>query len=83
MKIVIRVDLSIDGNRSSLSGQFTARNVEDIPDIAYGWIRSIKSDTGYRKTEILKVIYDGDKDITDKVKEIDSAPIPKMDDVFW
>lgn len=83
MRIVIRVDLSIDGVKLTKSGPFTARRVEDIPGVAYEWIRSIKKDTGYRKTEILKVVYDGDKDITEKVKEIDEAPVPDMDDVFW
>lgn len=83
MKIVIRVDLSIDGVRSLKSGQFILRRKEDIPNVAYEWIRQIKRETGYRQTEILKVIYDGDKDITDEVKKIDEAPIPDMDDVFW
>lgn len=82
MRIVIRIDLSIEGNRSSLSGQFTARSMEDIPVVAYEWIRSIKRGTGYRDTKILKVVYDGDKDITEKVKTIDEGPIPDLD-VPW
>lgn len=63
-------------------GSFTVKKEEDIPALAYEWIKDIKKKTGYRKTVIDKVIANNEKDITEEVREINEAPIPHMDD-FW
>jgi hypothetical protein len=55
------------------SGSFTVMKEEDIPKIAYEWIRQIKRETGYRQTHIEKVIVDSEKDITEKVRAIEEA----------
>jgi hypothetical protein len=61
------------------SGSFTVMKEEDIPKIAYEWIRQIKGETGYRSTHIEKVIVDIEKDITEKVRALDKEPIPDID----
>jgi hypothetical protein len=47
------------------------------PKVAHDWIMRIRRETGYYGDEstIEKVLVDGEKDITDKVKEIDEAPL--------
>lgn len=77
MKVHLQVHLDIEGIKLSRSGSFTIRNEEDIPMIAYEWIRQIKRETGYRDTRIEKVIYDGEHDITEIVKQI--KPVVKDD----
>ncbi|WP_243299727.1 hypothetical protein [Bacillus litorisediminis] len=83
MEILIRVQLSIDGIGTESVGHFPVK-VNDFrkdPDwtvavIAYQQIQRIKYDTGYRKTEILKVTYD-EKDIMELVKKV--TPVIKDD----
>jgi hypothetical protein len=83
MNFILKVHLNIGGNRGEHRGQFTAKNADDIVQVAYDYIRSIKLETGYRKTIIEKVILNGEHEITDLVQEIENRPIPKMNDVFW
>ncbi|UQD53806.1 hypothetical protein C0971_09885 [Bacillus methanolicus] len=78
MKIKLTVHLDIEGNKLMQSGSFTVRKEEEIPGIAYEWIRQIKRDTGYRNTVIEKVVYNGEQDITEKVQALDKAPIPDI-----
>lgn len=79
MKVTIEVHLMINGIRNSLGGVFQVKRKEDIPRTAHNWIKQIKKETGYRPTVIERVVVEGDKDITDLVKEIDEAPIPEID----
>jgi hypothetical protein len=81
MKVTIDVHLVIAGARTMLSGDFSVYKHDHIPVIAYDWIKKIRRETGYygNQSIIEKVIYNGDQDITDKVKEIDAAPIPDLD----
>jgi hypothetical protein len=79
MKIILTVHLDIEGQKLMQYGDFTARREEDISGIAYEWIQQIKRETGYRQTHIEKVIVDSEKDITEKVRALDEAPIPNID----
>jgi hypothetical protein len=81
MRITINVHMIVNGNRSLKRGAFTVTKNEDIILFAYGWIKHIRRETGYygRQSIIEKVIVNGEQDITDKVKEIDNAPIPEID----
>ncbi len=79
MKIVLKVQLNIEGNRSTKGGEFNVRREEDIPQLAYDWVKYTKKETGYRKTIIEKVIWDEDNDITELVRQLDNAPIPDID----
>lgn len=77
MKASIDVHLIVNGTRTLKRGSFNVLRLEDIPKVAHDWIRKIRRETGYygNKSIIEKVIVDGDQDITDKVKEIDEAPL--------
>lgn len=79
MKVTIDVHLIINGTKSFTGAYFNVRKEEDIPKVAYDWIMRIRMETGYfgNQSIIEKVIYNGDKDITGKVKEIDETPIPE------
>lgn len=77
MKINLNIQLNIEGTKSIRGGSFPVNTQEfkDNPDftvavIAYQFIQDCKKETGFRDTVIEKVIYDGDKDITEIVKEI-------------
>lgn len=67
----------MNGTRTELSGHFQARSTNDIPNIAYEGIRKVRKETGYPAV-IEKVFYNGDKDITEQVKEIDERPVPDL-----
>lgn len=45
---------------------------------AYRRIKEIKRETGYRELSIDKIIYNGQHDITDKVKKLFEAPIDQI-----
>ncbi|HWO76538.1 MAG TPA: hypothetical protein VNM69_11685 [Bacillus sp. (in: firmicutes)] len=84
MQILIKIQLSIEGTRSEYAGHFPVNNrkFKKDPDweaaiTAYQQIQKIKYETGYRKTEILKVTYNEDKDITELVKRV--TPVIKDD----
>jgi hypothetical protein len=77
MKASIDVHLIVNGTRTLKRGVWPVKSVEDIPVVTYNWIRQIRRETGYYGDEsiIEKVILDGDQDITDRVREIDKAPL--------
>jgi hypothetical protein len=77
IQITIDLHLVVNGTRTALSGHFQARYTNDIPNMAYEWIRKVRRETGYPAV-IEKVFYNGDKDITDVVKQLDEAPIPDL-----
>jgi hypothetical protein len=69
MKFNLNVVLNIEGTNVVQGGEFYAKRKEDIPGIAYEWIRKIKMDTGYRNTVIVEVLVNGETDITDQVRK--------------
>jgi hypothetical protein len=77
MKASIDVYLTVNGTKTLKRGNFQVLRLEDIPKVAHDWIRRIRRETGYYGNEsiIEKVIVDENQDITDKVKEIDEAPL--------
>ncbi|MGG1678131.1 hypothetical protein ACIFOT_20690 [Neobacillus sp. NRS-1170] len=83
MEFLLDVNLTIDGSGVSSSGYFYARNKSEIPKVAYQFIQDKKWESGFRKTVIKKVIVNGSEDITQVVKEIESRPIPTLDDIYW
>jgi hypothetical protein len=83
MWINLSIHLNIEDQKVTRSGSFMVRKEEDIPAVAYDWIRQIKKETGYRDTRIEKVMVNSKKDIKEEVRAIDKAPIPDMDDIFW
>lgn len=77
MEITLIVQLNIEGTRSIRGGSFPVipKEFKDNPDftaavIAYQFIQDCKKETGYRDTLIEKVIYNGEKDITEIVRGI-------------
>ncbi|TWD92251.1 hypothetical protein FB550_12063 [Neobacillus bataviensis] len=83
MQFNLEVHLIIEDVGLSARGKFSARNKKEIPNVAHQYIRSIKRETGYRRTLIEGVMVNGTVDITEAVKEIENQPIPPMDDIFW
>ncbi|WP_453992073.1 hypothetical protein [Bacillus nitroreducens] len=86
MKVNIDVFLNIEGNYTRSGGPFNVNSREyiDNPDlavaiIAYEYIQEIVRQTGYRETEIRKVLYEGNKDITELTRQI--RRVPPRDDL--
>ncbi|MFS0864142.1 hypothetical protein [Fredinandcohnia sp. 179-A 10B2 NHS] len=81
MRVNIEVTLNIEDNIMSSGGTFTVnyREYRDNPNLAVAfvadrYIQNIISQTGYRQTDIRKVVYNGDKDITELTKQIRRIP---------
>lgn len=77
MKVTIEVFLDIEGAQMRSGGSFyvDVREYKKDPDfaaavVAYQHIQGIIRQTGYRETEILKVVYEGNKDITDLTRKV-------------
>jgi hypothetical protein len=83
MEFNLEVHLIIEGTGLAVRGRFSARNKKEMAIVAHNYIRSIKHETGYRKTFIENVMVNGTEDITNEVREIEYKPIPPMDDIFW
>ena len=83
MEFNLEVHLIIEGTGLAGRGRFSARNKKEMAIVAHMYIRSIKHETGYRKTFIENVMVNGTEDITNEVREIEYKPIPPMDDIFW
>ncbi|THE09172.1 hypothetical protein E1I69_23405 [Bacillus timonensis] len=85
MKVNIDVFLNIEGYHTRSGGAFNVhpKEYKDNPElavaiVAYQYIMGIIEETGYRETIIDKVLYEGNKDITDLTKQIRRVP-PKDD----
>lgn len=76
MRINLEIHHNIDGNRGMQAGSFNVRYKEDIPQLAFNWIKKIRYETGYRKTIIEKVIWNNEHDITEDVIALAKAPLP-------
>jgi hypothetical protein len=83
VKFNLEVQLLIEGTAMLSRGSFFAKNRMEVPFVVFQFIQKLKRETGYRTTIIQKVMVDGSKDITKEVIEIDSRPIPPMEDIFW
>jgi hypothetical protein len=58
----------IDGDRNMSSNRFMCRRHE-LPCKISGWLKSIKMETGYRKTVVEKIILNGSKDIPGEIMD--------------
>ncbi|MFS0820747.1 hypothetical protein [Bacillus sp. 1P02SD] len=83
MKVNIDVFLNIEGSKLRSGGPFNInpKEYKENPDlavaiVAYQYIQSIIEETGYRETFIKKVLYEGNKDITDLTRQIKRIPPP-------
>ncbi|MFT4415335.1 hypothetical protein ACLM5H_15855 [Fredinandcohnia humi] len=86
MNVSIEVFLNIEGSLTRSGGSFEVKQSEYKKDpdlavaiVAYQYIQNIVRETGYRETGIRKVIYEGNKDITELTKKI--GRIPPQDDL--
>ena len=77
MRVLIEIQLMIEGSKSSSRGSFYVNYYDFQRDsnfavgvIAYKWIEERKAMTGQRKTEIFKVTWNEEHDITEVVKNI-------------
>ncbi|MFP7445215.1 hypothetical protein SFC50_16120 [Bacillus infantis] len=77
MRVLIEIQLTIDGTGSVSTGDFTVNNQDFKKDpdfacavIAYEWIQKLKYDTGFRETTIDEVTWNQENDITELVKTI-------------
>jgi hypothetical protein len=68
MRFNLNVVLNIEGTNVVQGGEFYAKKKEEIPSVAYEWIRKIKMATGYRDTEIVEVTVNEESNITEEVK---------------
>ena len=80
MQIKIEITDLIDGAKSVYySTPYVKMNrFRENPDLeaarwAYARYRQNRFDTGFRDSEIIEVIYNGDRNITDLVKEMDDT----------
>jgi len=83
LKVNIDVFLYIEGSNLRSGGAFNINSKEykDDPDlavaiVAYQYIQGIIKETGYKETIIKKVLYEGNKDITELTKQIKRIPPP-------
>lgn len=74
MRISIDLHLMNIHQKSLRCGTFEVKSEGDIPKVAHKWVLQERRATGHHYI-IDKVIVDGNKDVTDKVKEIDEAPL--------
>jgi hypothetical protein len=83
LEVNLEIHLNIDGTGMFSRGSFKVKTNNDISQVAYAYIKSVKHETGYRPMRIEKVILNGTEDITASVIEIDNQPVPDIDDIFW
>lgn len=81
MRVSIDVFLNIEGSKLRSGGSFNVnpRQYKDDPDLAvaivsFQYIHGIIKETGYRETFIEKVLYEGNKDITEMTRQIKWIP---------
>ncbi|MEH7389668.1 hypothetical protein [Bacillus sp. JJ1474] len=86
MKVIIETHTRVEGTGNMRRGEFFVNDQEfkEDPDftvgvVAYEWIEQQKRETGFRDTDIEKVIWNEVNDITELVKQI--KPIDPVDDL--
>jgi hypothetical protein len=78
MELNFNVMVAIEGSRSLRFGRFKVDQLafavnpeQEAAKYGFELYQRIKRETGYRKTELLKVIYNGQNDITELVKNVE------------
>lgn len=72
MNARIQITYLTEGGRAQQSGTFTLKG-KKVEEVAFSWLQEIKRRVFYR--ELITVIVDGKEDITEKVLEIEKAPL--------
>lgn len=72
MNIRIQITYLTEGGRAQQSGTFQSRGKK--PEVlAFEWLKQIKRKVNYK--DLISVIVDNNVDITDKVIELEKAPL--------
>lgn len=72
MNARIQITYRTEGGRAQQSGTFPLRRRKP-EEVAYAWLQQIKRKVTYQ--ELILVIVDGKEDITEKVLEMEKAPL--------
>lgn len=72
MNARIQITYLTEGGRAQQSGTFPLRRRKQ-EEIAFEWLQLIKRKVTYK--ELISVIVDGKEDITEKVLEMEKAPL--------
>jgi hypothetical protein len=72
MNVRIQITSRTKGGKAQQSGTFPLRRRKS-EEVAFDWLQNIKRKVTYR--ELISVIVDGKEDITDKVQEMEKAPL--------
>lgn len=72
MNARIQITYLTEGGRAQQSGTFPLRRRKP-EEVAFSWLQEIKRKVFYR--ELISVIVDGNEDITEKVLELEKAPL--------
>lgn len=82
MKISITIIYKSNGNKVSQQASFpvNSKRFKEDPHteaarVTYEWLKEIKKEMSY-SVEIDNVVYSGDNDITELVKQLDDDPLP-------
>lgn len=72
MNVTIQIKYLSNAGRVMQRGSFPLRGRKP-EKIAYDWLQQIKRQVTYQ--ELISVVADGDQDITEKVRELEKAPL--------
>lgn len=72
MNARIQITYLTESGRAQQSGTFPLRG-RKVEKVAFSWLQEIKRKVFYR--ELISVIVDGKEDITEKVLEMEKAPL--------
>jgi hypothetical protein len=72
MLVRIQVTYLTDGGRAQQSGSFPLKRLKP-EEIAFQWLQEIKRKVTYQ--ELISVFVDNNVGITDKVRELEKAPL--------
>lgn len=70
MNVTIQIKYLSDAGRALQGGSFPLKRRKP-EEVAFEWLQQIKRQVTYR--ELISVVINGDKDITNEVKEIEKA----------
>jgi hypothetical protein len=72
MNVTIQMKYMTDGGRAQQSGTFPLKSKKP-EEVAFDWMQEIKRKVTYQ--ELISVILDEEKDLTEKVLEMEKAPL--------
>lgn len=72
MDVRIQMTYLTKAGKAQQSGTFSLRRRKP-EEVAFEWLQAIKRKITYQ--ELISVIVNGDKDITEKIKEMEKAPL--------